>query len=372
MANDYNKPKVNPIQDAMRIANLVQGVADRTKTTAISKLLHGMSACPKPIQDVTDAIKLMRDTTGFAKLTQDMTGFANMAHVVADRVKTDGISKLVHGMAACPKPIQDVVDAIKLMRDTTGFAKLTQDMTGFANMAHVMADRVKTDGISKLVHTMAANSKMSNGVTAAAKLAWVMGNRAKPMQGMIDIINSQTKIPTWSQLGLLSSVLLPILEIEDKDFQEFDNLEDSVSLEHHKELKNAFHEIVAERKEENIQKRIWSHFEHFKNEKPIYAAILKYILVLFINYWITKLINTTTGITITNSILRKQPSSDSTTITIIDTNQQIIIIDEIPYYYQISYCDDKNTTTTGWISKRSVKKIETISDTKNDDPQEQH
>jgi|GEM_PF-3942025 hypothetical protein len=65
--------------------------------------------------------------------------------------------------------------------------------------------------------------------------------------------------------------------------------------------------------------------------------------------------------TIKSAKLRIEPVQNSNIITIIDINQLVTIIDDVPYYFEVEYIDaETGRLYSGWVSKRSVRKFENI------------
>ncbi|MEA4807398.1 SH3 domain-containing protein [Acetobacterium wieringae] len=56
---------------------------------------------------------------------------------------------------------------------------------------------------------------------------------------------------------------------------------------------------------------------------------------------------------INTATIRSEPSTQSETVAIFDQNQSLTVIgDNVPYYYQIEFCDPTTgNVKTGWVSK---------------------
>lgn len=90
---------------------------------------------------------------------------------------------------------------------------------------------------------------------------------------------------------------------------------------------------------------------------PKIAKAVFWFLLFILQYFLSKSFDLI-GETITKASVKERPAASSQVITVIENQQQIIILDNKPYYYQIKFTDEKTGDTyKGWISKRSIKAI---------------
>ncbi|MDR0930807.1 MAG: SH3 domain-containing protein [Clostridiales bacterium] len=101
----------------------------------------------------------------------------------------------------------------------------------------------------------------------------------------------------------------------------------------------------------NWQQIIVAKIEELKKSKPVIACVLIFILLHIFSgafnrigeVWVDKL------------FLKEEPNSKSQTLQIINKNQEVTILSDAPYYYEIEITEEQGTTTSGWASKRSIK-----------------
>ncbi len=114
-------------------------------------------------------------------------------------------------------------------------------------------------------------------------------------------------------------------------------------------------DIVEITKKGNWQKALEKIILKWKQKNPVIAWILHNIVLIIITGLLVNALST--GITANTADIRDSLEDNYTIICNLDANQEITIIDECPYYYQISFTDNNNETQEGWIAKRNVVKL---------------
>jgi hypothetical protein len=137
---------------------------------------------------------------------------------------------------------------------------------------------------------------------------------------------------------------------EDVEPSTFDNL----SEEDIDELNGVIHFVAtnSESADEVFEEQIST----IKKHNPNLLITLQYILVilnLLLVAWQTGLF-----VAQRNAYVREQPSSASTVINNINVNQQVFIVDSVPYYYRIRYRDiETREMVEGYLYKNVAKPI---------------
>jgi hypothetical protein len=126
------------------------------------------------------------------------------------------------------------------------------------------------------------------------------------------------------------------------------------SEELHKDFLNSIATNIG--KEENWQQKFYNFYDNLKKKYPIYALIFVLLLSYIFNKGLDILVEAKIPV-----IVREKPNSESTMITRLEERQQVYILDDERYYYEIEIEDTSNSDgepIRGWVSKRSMKIIE--------------
>ena len=152
-------------------------------------------------------------------------------------------------------------------------------------------------------------------------------------------------IKNWAQ----SIILSPEINELGDDGDNFN----TIIFEEKQEVADAIVEVME--KPLNFQQSVMKWFEIFKNKNPLITKLFLAILSLIFAI-IVKTTADIAGAAIKNAVLKEKPTQASQIITNVNINQNITIINEVPYYYEITFIDEETEETIkGWISKRSVK-----------------
>ena len=107
--------------------------------------------------------------------------------------------------------------------------------------------------------------------------------------------------------------------------------------------------------EKNWEQRLSERIDGFTKEHPVWAYIIKSIFIALILGIIQDTASTYIGRLINSAHVYEEPSSMSQTIYHIEQHQDILIINTVPYYYQIEIKDPSSEQViSGYVSKRSV------------------
>lgn len=107
---------------------------------------------------------------------------------------------------------------------------------------------------------------------------------------------------------------------------------------------------------ENWEQRLVKTLTAKKERHPVITWAIMFILKLLINIVIQCAVNNLCS-TIKPTLLRSEPRQSAATVMVIDSKQMVNVIDDVRYYFEIEYTEQKTGETyTGWVSKRSVQK----------------
>ncbi|MBQ3069324.1 MAG: hypothetical protein IJD01_05205, partial [Clostridia bacterium] len=126
------------------------------------------------------------------------------------------------------------------------------------------------------------------------------------------------------------------------------------------ELEESVQEIVTSSNSDEVAK---SKFLEWQNRHPVLAFLLIQIfLALLINIVSAPIGDFISGVLNKKSKLYNEPTSTSTIVFNVDINQNVIVVDEVPYYYEVVFVDaESGEENTGFIYKPNV----TINDEEN-------
>lgn len=102
--------------------------------------------------------------------------------------------------------------------------------------------------------------------------------------------------------------------------------------------------------EKNWQQRFAAILQKWAVKNPVLFFVLKellfVILVTCVKDQCVSLMNSTK--------VKEQPTSTANVIYQTTTNQTVVVVNEIPYYLEITFIDDEGNSHNGWVSKRRV------------------
>ncbi len=118
------------------------------------------------------------------------------------------------------------------------------------------------------------------------------------------------------------------------------------------EVENDFKLITFDDK--NWQQKFAEMVEKWKEKNPVIAWVLQnIILVILLGFMASSIY---TGLTENNANIRQKPNTTALIVYNIDINQEVIVVREKPYYYEVVYEDKKvKEKKKGWIAKKNVK-----------------
>ncbi len=104
----------------------------------------------------------------------------------------------------------------------------------------------------------------------------------------------------------------------------------------------------------NWQQKVMLIIEKWKRQNPVIANVFYILLQVIISLAIALALNMYT--TVKQTVIREMPSANAPKLIIVPKNHKMIVIGEVPYYFEIEFEDpETGDSFQGWISKRSAK-----------------
>lgn len=157
-----------------------------------------------------------------------------------------------------------------------------------------------------------------------------------------------------SEIERLSAIATRIEEVDAGELVESkESTVLSIPLEEQEELAAEIDDILAD--EKNWEQRLMDRIEMFKQTHPLWAVILKLLFVYIFLEIFNSVCSTGIGQMLFPAKVYEEPNTQAPIIYHIEQHQQVVIIGEVPYYYEIETKDvETNEIKTGYVSKRSV------------------
>lgn len=112
--------------------------------------------------------------------------------------------------------------------------------------------------------------------------------------------------------------------------------------------------------EKNWEQRLVESMAKFQHTHPVWAAIIKMLILDIIVAIAVNLASTELGQTVSAAKVYSEPSAASQIICNIEQYQTVVIVGDVPYYYEVEIRDeDEERTKAGYISKRVIR-VESI------------
>lgn len=195
---------------------------------------------------------------------------------------------------------------------------------------------------------------------------YVYKNLIKSITAMQSVLDN-IQLPT--SLGVVSTIERTLLNIEaswkipsvewdwmvktlkNYDFESVeaeDVLNDKIRVELNESVQEV---LVAEDSKKSIEQR----YDEWKEKHPLLADIFLAIIGCILGCIIDLITNCLPAATTKNSKVYESPSSNSNIVTNINVNQNITVINEVPYYYEMVFIDSKTgEEIKGFIYKPNI------------------
>lgn len=149
-----------------------------------------------------------------------------------------------------------------------------------------------------------------------------------------------------------------------------DKEEEEISGDYPSELSDEDKQIIAEEvtsilsSDKNWEQRLMDSIIKLKSTHPVLAAIFEKVIFAFLLGIATSLIATAIGQALFPAKVYDEPKTTSQILYHLEPLEQVKIIGEQPYYYQIELTDSSTQETfTGFVSKRSIQQVDTEDET---------
>ncbi len=167
------------------------------------------------------------------------------------------------------------------------------------------------------------------------------------MERILPIIDDTWKMPTidWNWMSETLSTY--------GDAFNQDETSDLLTEDIREELDESIHEIMVSGDSEEVVK---SKFLEWQNRHPVLAFVLMQILLsIIINIASGVIGDWVSGVLTKKSNLYEEATATSNVVINIDADQNITIVNEVPYYYEIVYTDpETGEETRGYVYKANV------------------
>ncbi|MBR6509654.1 MAG: hypothetical protein IKT38_03515 [Clostridia bacterium] len=203
-----------------------------------------------------------------------------------------------------------------------------------------------------ILNNVYSNSAFENLAKSATIMQSVLANIQIPtvidmiptMERILPIIDTSWKIPTidWDWMAKT---------LENYDYEPAD-VEDVLTDEIRAELKESAEEaLLAKDSQKNIEQR----YGEWKEKHPLLADIYLLIIGAILGFLLGFMQAPSSATTTKNSNVYELPSSTSNIVVNINVDQDITVINEVPYYYEVVYIDPEiGEEKKGYIYKPNV------------------
>jgi hypothetical protein len=220
--------------------------------------------------------------------------------------------------------------------------------------AQEMSRMISPELIEMAVNSARFANLISPAVRTLAESVYRFGIELQPLLQEIRDINLRPQ-----QFANLYQALM--LSTQEREFNDETAEEIScLSIKDKQDVIQAVNEILAE--PENWEQVLEKTLQTAQNRHPILAKAIKWLLSVILAIVLSIAANSIYDV-IKAVKLREAPSTNSPVVVTITPIQQVSVIGEAPYYFEIEYTDSETGETyTGWVSKRSVQKYEELSE----------
>lgn len=130
-------------------------------------------------------------------------------------------------------------------------------------------------------------------------------------------------------------------------------VEDILTEELSEELRESVNESLSS---DDSDKVVKSKFLEWQKRHPVLAYLFLTVIVSLLISIVSSLItNWISGVLIKKSNIYEEPTSKSSVVMNVDVNQNVTIVNSVPYYYEVMYIDpDSGEEKTGYLYKPNV------------------
>ena len=229
---------------------------------------------------------------------------------------------------------------------------ISRDFSYMQNMSGAVAAVESYQSVLKSIIPMdTAASLLASASSMQSVLAGIQIpktiNLIPTMERILPIIDDAWKMPTidWNWMS-------ETLSAYGDDFNQ-DETSDLLTEDIREELDESIHEIMVSGDSEEMVK---SKFLEWQNRHPFLAFILiQILLAIIINIVSGVMGDLVSGVLTKKSNMYEEATATSNVVINIDVDQNITIVNEVPYYYEIVYTDpETGDEIKGYVYKANV------------------
>lgn len=230
--------------------------------------------------------------------------------------------------------------------------RISRDFSYMQNMSGAVAAVESYQSVLKSIVPMdTAASLLASASSMQSVLAGIQIPKTidliPTMEKILPIIDDAWKMPTidWNWMS-------ETLSAYGDDFNQ-DETSDLLTEDIREELDESIHEIMVSGDSEEMVK---SKFLEWQNRHPVLAFILiQILLAIIINIVSGVMGDWVSGVLTKKSNMYEEATATSNVVINIDVDQNITIVNEVPYYYEIVYTDpETGEEIRGYVYKANV------------------
>ena len=230
--------------------------------------------------------------------------------------------------------------------------RINRDISYMQNMTGAVAAVEAYQSVLKSIIPMdAVTSLLESASSVQSILASVQIPKTidiiPTVERILPIIDDAWKIPTidWEWMS-------ETLSAYGDDFNQ-DETSDLLTEDIREELDESIHEIMVSGDSEQVMK---SKFLEWQNHHPVLAFVLiQVLLAIIINITSSVIGDWMSGVLTKKSNLYEEATATSNVIINIDVDQNVTVVNEVPYYYEIVYTDpETGEEIRGYVYKANV------------------
>ena len=218
------------------------------------------------------------------------------------------------------------------------------------------------DAYKAIIETQQFYQESMQSLSAIAKeVAATRSEWEASIKGLNDLVQSYQAITRPLQKkAVISDTVQTIHEVESITFPEETDMSEQASVlseTEKSELASEINDAISQH--ENWEQRLMALLLSYRDQHPIFAWIIKNVfLVILLGIAASMIYERFIGSVDKPAAVRAEPRVSATSIYIINQHQDIIILDDVPYYYYVEFDDpESQQAIQGYISKRSVKNV---------------
>ena len=213
------------------------------------------------------------------------------------------------------------------------------EYTAVSSYQTILSDICSNNAYEKMIKSMTAMQSVLDDIQLPTSL-----DMTSTIERTLLNIEASWKIPSIDWDWMAKTLKNPDFESAEAE----DVLNDEIRVE----LNESVQEVLSA---EDSQKNIEQRYGEWKEKHPLLADIFLAIIGCILGCIIDLITNCLSAATTKNSKVYESPSSNSNIVTNINVNQNITVINEVPYYYETVFIDSKTgEEIKGFIYKPNV------------------